>query len=49
VGSEMCIRDRIQAEELPQEYETWGTAYTSAEEWIKTLYIGLKKEDRFNK
>ena len=40
--------DQIQAEGLPQEYETWGTAYTSAEEWIKNLYIGLKNENRFN-
>lgn len=41
--------DQIQAEGLPSKYETWGTAYTSAEEWIENLYIDLKKEDRFNK
>lgn len=36
--------DQIKAEGLPSKYEAWGTAYTSAEEWIENVYIGLQKE-----
>ena len=35
--------DSIQKEGLPSRYNTWGTAYTNAEAWIKNLYDGLKK------
>jgi cyclase len=34
--------DQIKEEGLPSMYEAWGTAYTSAEEWIENLYTGLK-------
>ena len=37
--------DQIQKEGLPSKYETWGTAYTSAKEWIENLYLGLKDKD----
>jgi hypothetical protein len=37
--------DQIKKEGLPSKYETWGTAYTNAEEWITNLYIGLKNEN----
>jgi glyoxylase-like metal-dependent hydrolase (beta-lactamase superfamily II) len=37
--------DQIKAEGLPSKYEKWGTAYTSANEWIENLYMGLQKEE----
>jgi glyoxylase-like metal-dependent hydrolase (beta-lactamase superfamily II) len=37
--------EEIKAEGLPAKYKAWGTAYTSAEEWIENLYIGLQKEE----
>lgn len=41
--------DLILEEGLPAKYDTWGTAYTNAEKWIKNLYNDLKKEPTFNK
>jgi glyoxylase-like metal-dependent hydrolase (beta-lactamase superfamily II) len=41
--------DQILQDGLPHEYETWGTAYTSEEQWIKNLYIDLKQEHTFPK
>jgi cyclase len=41
--------DLILEEGLPAKYDTWGTAYTNAGEWIKNLYNGLKKERTLNK
>lgn len=39
----------IQKKGLPPKYETWGTAYTSAEEWIVNLFNALKKEVVFDR
>jgi cyclase len=41
--------DSIQKEGLPSKYDTWGTAYTNAEEWIKNIFNGLKIEHTFHK
>jgi hypothetical protein len=36
--------DQIKKEGLPSAYEKWGSAYTSAEDWIENLYSALQRE-----